>query len=525
MLSTGFSFLSPRTILTASPALRGHPWKNLRAFFLAAIFLSLLSATAEATTFRLNWGDNSNNESGFLIERLSGSNYVQIATVGANVVTYTDANLTVGSSYCYRVRAYNSAGTSGSTNAACATVKSTTSSPPPSSPPPGTSTPSGSTSTPPTATPTGNLWTDYLVSAKIRSTDNDAIGIMFRYQDEDNYYRFSWFAEGKTRRLEKRVNGTFTVLAQDTAVYTTGQTYAVQISASGSSLKVAIDGKGLFSVTDTSLSKGTVALYSYYNQGSYFDDIRVQDGVTGNTLLSDDFNDGDSRGWTMIDEGDDLGPSAWKVTGGVLAQTSNIGSRADNGKLGTYALYTRGSWANYRVALKLKSGDDDRLGVMFRVQDSDNFYRLSLDKGSPGRKLWKREKGVYTLLAQDSVPYAINQTYSVEIIAQGSSLKINIDGKPVFSVSDQSFPIGTVALYSSHNQNSFFDDVLVQDLDSKLTLLWNDFNDGKLTGWKPFDDANTTLGPSQWSVVNGTLVQSSNIGSDATGHPGTFLLY
>lgn len=508
------------------PAFHGYFWQRPRVFILCAIFLSLFSASAEATALRLNWGDNSNNESGFVIERLSGSNYVRIASVAANVLTYTDTNLTVGSSYCYRVRAFNSAGTSGSTNAACATVKSTTSSPSPSSPPPGdTSTPSGSTATPTTTTPAGNLWTDYLVSAKIRSTDNDAIGIMFRYQDEDNYYRFSWLAEGKTRRLEKRVNGTFKVLAQDSAAYTAGQIYTVQISASGSSLKVVIDGRSIFTVTDTGLSKGTIGLYSYYNAGSYFDDVRVQDIATGKTLLAADFNDGNTKGWTMIDEGDVSGPSVWKVVNGTLAQLSNIGSTAPIGEFGTYALYTRAGWVNYRMTAKLRSGDNDRLGVMFRVQDADNYYRLSWDKSSPGRQLWKREKGVFTLLAQDAVPYVINQTYSVEIIAQGDTLKVNIDGKPIFSVSDRTFPIGSIALYSSRNQESFFDDVLVEDLDSKSTLLWSDFNDGKLTGWKAFDEAGTASGPSAWSVVNGALKQSSNIGSYATGHPGTFLLY
>ena len=104
-------------------------------------------------------------------------------------------------------------------------------------------------------------------------------------------------------------------------------------------------------------------------------------------------------------------------------------------------------------------------------------------------------------------------------------MKVNIDGKPVFSVTDETFKLGALALYSSYNQGSFFDDVLVEDLTTKAVLLWDDFNDAKLAGWKAFDDRGTTSGPSEWSVANGALVQGSNIGSDATGHPGTFLLY
>jgi hypothetical protein len=361
---------------------------------------------------------------------------------------------------------------------------------------------------------------------KIRSADNDAIGALFRYQDEDNYYRFTWFAEAKYRRLEKRVNGVFQVLAQDSAVYTAGRTYAVQITARGSSLKVSVDGATIFSVSDTSISQGTIALYSYYNAGSYFDDVRVQDLVTGNTLLAEDFNDGNYRGWTIIDRGNDAGPSVWAVINGTLAQTSNIGfTGGDNGRIGTHALYTRGSWTDYRVTLKMRSSDDDRLGVLFRFQDNGSYYRFSWNRATPGRRLSKHEKGVFKILAEDAVPYVINQTYGIEIIAQGNTLKVNIDGKAVFSVTDASFMGGAIALYSSHNQGSVFDDVLVEDLTTKTVLLWDDFNTGDLPGWKVFDDPGTTLGPSDWSVVGGAMVQRSNIGSDTVGHPGTFLLY
>jgi len=504
-----------------------HPWIS------ALIFWTLIggASPASATALRLTWQDTSSAESGFKIERLSGSNYVEIASVGANVGSFSDTNLTAGASYCYRVRAFNATGVSPPTNAACATAPAVAS---PSTSSGGTlsspsSTPTTGTTSSPTSSPgvaSGKLWTDYVVSAKILSSDNDAVGIMFRYQDEDNYYRFSWYAEGKTRRLEKRVNGVFKVLAQDSAVYSVGRSYAVQISASGSSLKVAIDGATIFSVTDASLNKGTIALYSYYNAGGYFDDIQVHDLVSGNLLLSENFSDGDFIGWTVVDEGNEGGPSAWKIVNGSLAQTSNIGSTGgDNGRVGTYALYTRGSWVDYRVAVKIRSSDNDFIGVMFRVQDSNNYYRLSWEQGTPGRRLWKREKGAFKLLAEDTVPYATNQTYSLEIIAQGTTLKVNIDGKSVFSVSDQSFKGGAVALYSSFNQSSFFDDLLVQDLLTNSTLLWDDFNDGNLTGWKVFDEAGTYAGPSVWSVANGALVQSSNIGSDATGKPGTFLLY
>ncbi|OPX85469.1 MAG: Exoglucanase B precursor [Pelotomaculum sp. PtaB.Bin104] len=75
---------------------------------------SELSATAaSASRINLTWEDNSNNETGFKIERKrSGGTYNQIATVGANVTTYTDSSLSDDIRYYYRVRAYNAYGNS-----------------------------------------------------------------------------------------------------------------------------------------------------------------------------------------------------------------------------------------------------------------------------------------------------------------------------------------------------------------------------------------------------------------------------
>jgi predicted phage tail protein len=65
------------------------------------------------TSVRLNWLDNSTNETGFKIERsTNGTSWSQIATVGANVTTYTNTGLNKSRTYYYRVRAYNAVGNS-----------------------------------------------------------------------------------------------------------------------------------------------------------------------------------------------------------------------------------------------------------------------------------------------------------------------------------------------------------------------------------------------------------------------------
>ncbi len=188
-------------------------------------------------------------------------------------------------------------------------------------------------------------WTDYRVRLTMRSDDDDARGVMFRYQDNDNYYRFSWDSQRTYRRLVKREDGVFTLLAEDAVPYVVGQTYQVEIIAQGPQLEVWIDGVQIFAVTDTSFASGTIALYAWADEGSTYDDIVVEELATGTVLLADDFNDGEFTGWTIMDEGTQYGPSVWSATTGALVQSSNINTTIDDADItrpGTYALYTAG---------------------------------------------------------------------------------------------------------------------------------------------------------------------------------------
>jgi len=68
----------------------------------------------------LIWTDNSDNEDGFKIER-NGSN---LATVNADVTSYSDTGLLENTAYTYRVRAYNDTGDSAYSNTDSATTPS-----------------------------------------------------------------------------------------------------------------------------------------------------------------------------------------------------------------------------------------------------------------------------------------------------------------------------------------------------------------------------------------------------------------
>lgn len=77
-----------------------------------------LQITATDTSAELNWVDNSDNETGFLIEKKSADNiYVKVANVNANIKTYKD-KIQKGAVFEYRVTAINKTGVSNFSNTA-----------------------------------------------------------------------------------------------------------------------------------------------------------------------------------------------------------------------------------------------------------------------------------------------------------------------------------------------------------------------------------------------------------------------
>lgn len=83
----------------------------------------LTATAASSSAIDLAWLDNSNNEASFNIERSDdGANFSPVASVGANVVIYSDTGLTPNTTYWYRVNAANAAGASAWSNTDSATT-------------------------------------------------------------------------------------------------------------------------------------------------------------------------------------------------------------------------------------------------------------------------------------------------------------------------------------------------------------------------------------------------------------------
>jgi RHS repeat-associated protein len=252
---------------------------------------------------------------------------------------------------------------------------------------------------------------------------------------------------------------------------------------------------------------------------------------SGTTRLSEDFSDGDFNGWALANESDQT--INWAVSSGKMVQGNLVG-HIENGiaERGTYAWRQNGTeWKDYRVNATMQSAGYGSIGIMFRYQDANNYYRFSMDYFYQRRLLIKKVGGTVTLLAADLVSRVMGQTYNTAITAQGNTLRVVVDGNVIFSVIDNSLAKGSVALYSYRDNASTFDDVIVTEYPTRAwetypTVLSGDLDHNDVGG---IDDP--TRGENAYHVVTGTgtdanavldgfIIERGNANRDPLGYYG-----
>jgi len=102
---------------------------------------------------------------------------------------------------------------------------------------------------------------------------SDDIGIMFRFTDNENYYRFSLNSKAGSARLESKINGTYVTIAHNLRGYLPGQTQQMVVEVDGPLLQVFVNGDALFAAYDNDHATGGIGLYG--RDGVRFDNVSL----------------------------------------------------------------------------------------------------------------------------------------------------------------------------------------------------------------------------------------------------------
>jgi len=121
---------------------------------------------------------------------------------------------------------------------------------------------------------------DLVVRTHVTSGGN-GVGLVFRYQDADNFYFFLMDAQRNYRRIGKKVQGVFSDLDRsafdDTRGYVAGQGHEVTVAIVGDSLKAFVDGVEVLDGRDDAIeAPGRVGFYTWANGAASFADLAVR---------------------------------------------------------------------------------------------------------------------------------------------------------------------------------------------------------------------------------------------------------
>ena len=173
------------------------------------------------------------------------------------------------------------------------------------------------------------------------------------------------------------------------------------------------------------------------------------------------------KSWQIIDEGTNYAPSSWSSTGGIIYQTSNIygGSTGmEPEKPGTFAIAGNSDWADYVFQVSLSSMDDDGIGVVFRYQDTQNYYRFSMDKERRFARLVKNVDGHMSILAEREFIYTKDEWYLLHITIVDDKIELKLNNDLLFTIRDSALHRGKVGLYCWGNTSSSFKDITISPI-------------------------------------------------------------
>ena len=122
-------------------------------------------------------------------------------------------------------------------------------------------------------------WTDYTLSVKSKSGDDDGFGVVFRYQDAEHFYRLLFLQDGMSggplTRLDRREGADYTELWSLQKGYRPGNEVTIEVEVQGDVIRASVDGRQPFEVKDGSYRRGKIGLFCYAQKGQAFDDVKV----------------------------------------------------------------------------------------------------------------------------------------------------------------------------------------------------------------------------------------------------------
>jgi len=226
-------------------------------------------------------------------------------------------------------------------------------------------------------------WTDYSFEIAIRAGNqqpgSSASGIVFRYQDYDNFYHLRLHHGNGAVQLLKKRNGSFVTLASHSVSLTGNQWYTLKAKVEGNVITAYLDGTELFSHTDASnpIPAGAVGMRTYKDQAGFKNALvrSPQDEV----LFEDTFADGTLDGWSARNGSWSIGEETVSNRYIIDARTAPMGPAYGLGDHGRNGQSTNVfGFSNNDITNK---GGEERFISTFAIFPAHGFAQVLFEEG------------------------------------------------------------------------------------------------------------------------------------------------
>lgn len=268
-------------------------------------------------------------------------------------------------------------------------------------------------------------------------------GLATRQSDTDNYYYVTARSSGRID-LKRMVNGAFTTLATAPYSITTGRKYRLRLESIGTSHRVYIDDKLLFTAYDSALTRGRAGVMMYRTSADYDNVIISPTPLT--TIFKQECTTEQSGRSTLVF-------GFWACIDGVHQQTY-----VDGRTLFVTAPAVGDMVVQTRVRPTAFNGADRWVGLITHYQDVDNYIYVTL-RSSNIVSLRRLEHGQIQVLGEQALNVTAGNWYTLRMETVGNSLRLFVNGTQVAAASNVSPVTGQIALIT-YKAAADFDDFL-----------------------------------------------------------------
>lgn len=188
--------------------------------------------------------------------------------------------------------------------------------------------------------------------------------------------------------------------------------------------------------------------------------------LTRPPLLQDDFQDGNSQGWSSLGGSFSVASSGTSL---VYRQSNTAGNAG--------ALLANANYADQSIQADIIprafDGADRWFGLVTRYVNSANYYYVTARSGG-GVQLKKMLGGSFTTLGSAPLTVALNRTHRLRLEAIGDQVRVLVNERPVITVRDDDISGGQPGVMM-YRTRADYDNVLVS-ANPGVPALVDDFN-------------------------------------------------